>query len=202
MIANPDGALAPALRRLSDGVRALADPVPEWSHGTLRWSDPVYDRLRARLAGGALSRSGSASKSRPPCNVAALDWLAEVDGVVAGWTRDGKGTTAARLRALVDYGWRPMDVEQIDGYSDRIERWVLTAVELLGDAPIIVPLRMPCPSCGCRFAYRRADDGGHLRVDALSVGEFGAGCAACRAKWPPAEFHWLARLLGVPALPA
>jgi hypothetical protein len=36
----------------------------------------------------------------------------------------------------------------------------------------------------------------------LRVSESGCRCLACGASWGPDRFHWLARLLGCPALPA
>jgi hypothetical protein len=36
----------------------------------------------------------------------------------------------------------------------------------------------------------------------LRVSEAGARCLACRATWEPAKLEFLAKLLGLPALPA
>jgi hypothetical protein len=52
-----------------------------------------------------------------------------------------------------------------------------------------------------RFAYHRNGDGESVRARALRVAEDGARCGACGAFWEPDRFHWLARLLGCPALP-
>ena len=77
---------------------------------------------------------------------------------------------------------------------------MISASELLGDRALAVPLRMPCPSCGARYARRRIN-GEIARVDTLKLTEAGCECAECRATWAPSEFHFLARLLGCESLP-
>ncbi len=90
----------------------------------------------------------------------------------------------------------------MDAISGQLERWVVEASQLLGDETTVVSLRMPCPSCGSRFSYRRNSGGESVRLDALRVSEDGCECLACRANWSPDQFHWLARLLGCDELPA
>ncbi len=77
----------------------------------------------------------------------------------------------------------------------------MEASQLLGDGTTTVSLRMPCPSCGSRFSYRRSSGGETVRSNALRVSEHGAERLACRAHWPPDQFHWLAKLLGCAELP-
>ena len=83
----------------------------------------------------------------------------------------------------------------------RVEGWTLQAVEVLGDKPPEVALRLPCPSCDKRFVYRLSA-GERVRSSALRVSEAGARCLACHATWPVDRLEFLAKLLGLPALPA
>ena len=197
----PDGVLAPARRRLDDVVHALADPVPIWDHGAARWGDPIYVRLRGALTARSAGCRAVAS-SRPPMRIDVLNLLVAIDTAVAEWEPGEKGSTVDRLHALAGRKFRPQDCQLLDDYSDRIEGWALSAAELLGDRSIAVPLRMACPSCGQRYTYRRNGAAEIVRTDALRVDEAGCDCSACGAVWEPAEFHWLARLLGCEALPA
>jgi hypothetical protein len=87
----------------------------------------------------------------------------------------------------------------IDGYCGEIQRWTLSAGELL-TPELRVFLREPCPRCGERWAVRRDSAGELVRV--LKVSETGCRCQACGAFWSSDRFEWLARLLGCPALPA
>lgn len=104
------------------------------------------------------------------------------------------------MHALASAGWRPMDCELLDDYSAQIEKWVVSAAELLGDRAVAVALRMACPSCGETWSYRRAG-AEVVRAWALRLDESGCACSVCRAFWPPDQFEFLARLLGCEPLP-
>ena len=203
MTAPPtDGPLALARRRLDDAVHALAEPVPVWHSGVCRWSHPLYTRLRGALTG----RGGTTPRcvvfgSRAPCRNTVLSLLVEIDGTVEVWAA-ARQEHPDRLHQLPARGWRPQDCGLIDDYCEQLERWTVTATELLGDASPTVALRLPCPSCAQRFVYRRNTGGESVRTWALKVAEDGCTCLGCRAFWPPAEFHWLARLLGCEPLPS
>jgi hypothetical protein len=138
--------------------------------------------------------------SRPPCHTRVLSLLIEIDQAAAAWEPDGSDTLA-RLRAAAERDRRPQDCSLLDGYTARVEGWTLEAVEVLGDKPPEVALRLPCPSCDKRFVYRLSA-GENVRSAALRVSEAGARCLACRASWEPAKLEFLAKLLGLPALPA
>ena len=86
--------------------------------------------------------------ARLPCRGDVLALLVEVDAAVGSWQPDGKGTVD-RLHLLAGRGWRPQDCAVMDDYSARIERWVLTAAEVLTETPRVY-LREPCPRCGAR----------------------------------------------------
>ena len=194
-----DGPLPLARKRLGDCVHSLADPIPVWGNGICRWSDPLYVRLRGALRGTVVRRSGA--RRTAPCRIDVLTLLVDVDAAVASWTPDAKGTTVERLHALASRGWRPQDCELIDDYCAQIERWVLTAADLLDRRPV-VSLHVPCPRCSARFAHRRDGAGELVNVRALRVSEDGCKCSACGAFWPPERFEWSARLLGCDPLPA
>jgi len=129
-----------------------------------------------------------------------LTLLVAIDTAVAEWEPGEKGGTVDRLHALASRKFRPQDCRLLDDYSGRLEGWVISAAELLGDRALSVPLRLPCPSCGARYARRRIN-GEMTRVDALRLTEGGCECAECRATWTPDAFHFLARLLGCESLP-
>ena len=200
MTISADGPLPLAARRLGDAVHALADPLPVWDDGVCRWSDPLYVRLRAALTGRTVSARRRAHGARLPCRTDVLALLCQIDAAVGGWEPHGK-TTVDRLRQLAARGWRPMDCDLINGYSDQIERWAVAVGELLELTPRVY-LPTPCPRCGAAFAYRRDDGGERRRTRALRVSETGCTCLACGSFWGPERFEWLARLLGCPALPA
>ena len=119
---------------------------------------------------------------------------------MCSWEPDAKDTVE-RLHQLAGRGWRPQDCHLIDTYSGEIERWTVSAAELL-TPELRVFLREPCPCCGARWAVRRDSAGELVRVRVLKVSESGCRCQACGAFWSPDRFEWLARLLGCPALPA
>jgi hypothetical protein len=194
-----DGPLLLARRRLDDAISALADPVPVAVDGCYRWSEPLYTQARRALAGERLWGRRVVG-SRLPCRADVLTWLIDVDTTVARWEPDGK-TTVERLRQLAARTFRPQDCGLIDGYRRLLERWALSAAELLAQHPA-VSLELPCPHCSARFAYRRDSTGETVRVWALRVSEAGCQCAACGTFWGPEMFTWLARLMGCPALPA
>lgn len=196
---DPDGPLALSRRRLADCVHSLVDEIPVWEQGIARWSESVYARLRGALV-ARTARSRAVAGSRLPCRVDVLTLLVEIDRVASEWEPDGKGTVE-RLRQLAAHGWRPQDCELIDGYCGQIERWGVAAAELLGDRAPAVALRLPCPSCGEQFVYRRSGGGESVRSWALRVSETGCECSVCRAFWGPDQFEWLAKLLGCAPLP-
>lgn len=196
-----DNPLALARRRFGDAVHALADPVPVWDHGVCRWSDSVYARLRTAVTARTAGRRRVMAGSRAPCRIDVLTLLVDIDGAVAGWAPDDKGSTVERLHALTGRGFRPQDIDLLDGYCHAIEGWVLSATELLGDKPPAVALRMPCPSCGETWSYRQ-NAGEAVRAWALRVSEDGCTCLGCRAFWTPDQFEWLAKLLGCEPLPS
>ncbi len=195
-----DTPLILARQRLDRAVHDWADPQPRFENGRVRWSDRLYDRLRGALKGSAGVSGHRVPGSRMPCVTAVLALLVEVDTVVASWESDAVGTVD-KLHKLIGHGFRPQDVSRLDSYSEQLEKWATDASELVGDAAVVLPLRVPCPSCGQRYVYRRSRSEETVRSDCLRVSESGAECLGCRAVWEPAEFHWLARLLGCAELP-
>lgn len=185
-----------ARRRLDDAVHALADPVLDWHAGVCRTSPALYVGMRGALRGSTDRRSG-VWRSVLPCRADVLGWLVEVDGTVAAWEH-GKGTID-RLHQHAARGFRVQDCAMIDSHTELIERWVLTAVDVLADTPKL-RLEVPCPSCGTDWAYRR-EAGDVVRERALRVDVNGCLCGACGVAWAADQFHFLARLLGCDPLP-
>ena len=97
-------------------------------------------------------------------------------------------------------GRRSQDCDLLDDMTARVEEFTLLAVEVLGDRPPEVALRLPCPSCDKRSVYR-SSSGERVRSSARRVSEAGARCLACNAWWEPAKLEFLAKLIGLPALP-
>jgi hypothetical protein len=190
-----------ARRRLDDAVHSLVDPIPLWDHGTARWSDAVYVRLRGAITARTVGRRHVMAGSRAPCRIDVLTPVVDIDRAVGSWEPDAKGTVE-RLHQLAGHGWRPQDYELLSGYCGAIEKWVIATAELLGDRQVAVALRLPCPSCGEQFVYRHNGSESPVRSWALRVSEDGCECQVCRAYWPPQEFHWLAKLLGCETLPS
>ena len=188
-----------ARNRLADAVAALADPQPVCDGGVGRWLPPVYSRLRAEMVPRPVAGRRIVPGSRPPCRSDVLAWVCEVDATVAGW-QDGAGTVD-RLHRLRARAWAPEACAEVAAMAVVVQRWAVGAAELLGDAPPVVALRLPCPSCGTRFTYRQSA-GERVRSWALQVSEAGCRCSACDACWEPERFEFLAKLLGLPALPA
>jgi hypothetical protein len=202
MAPNPDNPLAAARRGLAEAVFALAEPQPIWVGGICRWADPVYVRLRDALKGSKVIGRRQVPDSRLPCRTDILTLIIELDMTVAEWQPDGEGALD-RLRRLRDRAWRPEDIELLESHHAQLQRWTVTAVELLGDTAPTVALRLPCPACGTKHVYRRNQVGETVRVWALQVSEDGCRCQRCHAAWQPEQFEFLAtRLLGLPALPA
>jgi hypothetical protein len=143
------------------------------------------------------AKSGGVGRSVPsscaPLRIDVLTWMAEVDRVTAQWGVH-QADTPDRLRELAARQWTPDDADKLDAQAALLERWTVTATELLGDAVVLVPLRLPCPACGQMWAYRRSGDE-RVRRFALLASEAGAQCDACGCSWPVEKFEWLARLL-------
>ncbi len=184
-----------ARRRLEDAVHAMCDPRPLRVGDGYRWRPALYLELRSGLTGQSARRRTLQQRSRPPLRVEVLDLVVEIDRAVSSWTPDEKGSTVERLRSVAARAWRPQDVPLLERYREELLRWTVAATELLTPTPR-VGLPMPCPRCGARRTYRRNGAGESVQSRALEVAESGCRCLACRAFWPPSEFHWLARLLG------
>ena len=197
---KPEQPLALATRRLADGVAALADPTPVWVGGACQWVEPLYVRLRGALKGSVTTRRGVAG-SRLPCRTDILTLVIDLDLTLAEWQPRGEGAVD-RLHRLRDRSFAPEDTELLEGYHRQLERWAVTAAELLGDNTPTVALRLPCPSCGARHVLRRNQAGEAVRVWVLQVSEHGCRCLRCEASWLPDQFRFLAALLGLPELPA
>jgi hypothetical protein len=200
MASHDDGPLALSRRQFGRAVAALAEPLPIWDGGAARLVPPVYSRLRGALRGATAQFGRRMPSSRPPCHTRVLSLLVDIDQAAAEWEPD-EPDTLARLRAAAERDRRPQDCSLLDGYTARVEGWTLEAVEVLGDKPPEVALRLPCPRCDKRFVYRLSA-GENVRSAALRVSEAGARCLACRASWEPAKLEFLAKLLGLPALPS
>jgi hypothetical protein len=196
-IPSPDGALPLATRRLADGVHALADPQPTTIRGAYLFTDPLYLSLRGALRGSKNSRTGALRSA--PCRIEILSLLIAIDTTVSGW-EPGK-TTLDRLHEHAARSFRPQDCALIDEHCGQLEHWAVEGERLLADAPRVYLVGTPCPRCGATSSYHRSS-GECIRRPALRVAEDGCSCEGCGAFWGPDRFHWLARLLGCPALPA
>ncbi len=189
-----------ARQKLTDAVSAFAAPQPVWISGVCRWQDPLYSRLRSALQPRNQISRHRAPGERAPCRTDVLTLIIDVDMTVGEWDPDGDGALD-RFGRLTARSWAPEDCKLLDGYTAQIVKWTTTAVELLGDKPPTLGIRLPCPSCGTKHVPGRNGVGEVVRRWALSISEDGARCAACNAVWLPDQFTFLARLLGCPGLP-
>lgn len=180
-------------RRFTNAVAALVEEQPGWLNGRCVMQASRYARLRQSMTAKSAGAGRAVPSSCAPLRVDVLTLLAEVDRVTAGWGV-AQTDTPGRLRELAARRWTPEDADKLDAQADLLEKWAATAEELLGDAPAQVPLRLPCPSCGELWAYRRTG-GEHVRRFALLASEAGASCDACGAIWPVSQFQFLAKLL-------
>ena len=157
-----------------------------------------YQEIRDSIAGRQGTDNRNAARSMPPIWVDAADWLNTVDTTVRSWIGDeGNATTPDRLYTLTERGWRPDDLRVVTMLTEVIVRWTTQADALLDpDAHRSLELTAPCPACATRTVHRRDSAGEWVRQAALTVTEHGCMCLACRAKWGPEHFQWLARVIG------
>lgn len=76
-------------------------------------------------------------------------------------------------------------------------------VEMFFNPPSIREIPLPCPACGIRY-IERVKDGQTIRSNALNIHRnpetmqaIAAKCSNCRASWSPAQFPFLAKLMGL-----
>jgi hypothetical protein len=210
-----DANLLDATARLGDAVAALAadqaHPLPGAGHG---WLPCRYLMLRDALYG---TRGAGGRRRQPssviPCWVDALKLLLVIDAWAAelecryppryAAADDSDHVTVRRVRALLEFGWRPQDSRDLLDISAELAGYAKAIDDLFAPKPIYLP--NACPHCGHRHAYRYADDGQHVRTPALAVtAEHGAVCQSCHAVWPPDQLVFLGRILGTApaAIPA
>jgi hypothetical protein len=210
-----DANLADATTRLEDAVAALtarqASPIPGAGTG---WLPCRYAMLRGALCGNRAGRGRRSQRiSLIPCWVDALKLLLAIDACAAQlehrhpprcadcpiWcylaARHGDHPTIRRVRALLDYRWRPQDSRDLLDIAAELAGYAKAIDDLFAPKPIYLP--HPCPQCGQRCTYRFTDDGQRVRTAALAVtAEHGAVCQACHAVWPADQLVFLGRILG------
>ncbi len=198
--------VAGAHRGFDDAVRALigrrAETIVRGDETGTVFLDSLYSELvEARHHGQRSEHStGVSYKSKPPVWIDASSLLHQIDRTVATWWRTRPdaadlSVTVTRLQLLVDYRWAPDDVAALQRMTHIIHGWVGSIHTLLGYAPAVKELTVPCPACG--ETYVVADSAGEqTRRYALQLTTIGAGCAACGETWEPAEYVTLAALIG------
>jgi hypothetical protein len=171
---------------------------PFWTGSEVRSEPGLLWRMRDLMVSAPKHLSGSAvPDSRSPASIGAISWFAVVDREVR---RFGPGGSTAEILAAAgaaDYG--PDRVPQLKDWTNLLFGWAREAVALLGESRPPVPLRRPCPRCGCQFAHRQSGSES-LRVWSLcvDVASGHASCLGCGAEYQ--DLAWLARLLdGAPA---
>ncbi|HWT50457.1 MAG TPA: hypothetical protein VN255_18425, partial [Mycobacterium sp.] len=165
---------------------------------------------------------GGGHSSQPssliPCRVDALKLLLAIDGWAVGLERchpprcagcpvwrhlavhHSDHVTVRRVRALLEYGWRPQDSRVLLDISAELAGYAKAVDDLFSPKPIYLP--NPCPQCGQSCTYRFTDDGQRVRTAALAVtAEQGAVCQSCHASWPPDQLLFLGRILGTAPAP-
>lgn len=195
-----DGNLPAAVDRFGAAVGAVVDPVKELVDGRVYVTDSLYSRLReaipaARSSTGYGYLNGHA-RPRSPLFLDAVDLCAEIDAQVASWRPNGPDTEG-RLRAIAAARWRPQDAAVLHGWADTLNRWAASIAALL-DPDSVKTINEACPACGTRIVYRRDRAGETVRTPALQlVIETGCRCLSCDTHWPPSQYMFLCKLLGL-----
>ena len=172
-----DELIAGAAQALKNAIHPLAYPQLVWD-GKPRQADSLYQRMRDALTAATTQSGAPMQASKAPARIDVMCWFVTIDHDVAVW-QDGHDTLD-RLDRLATKKWTPDDVQIVKLMTSRCESWAHQARELLGDNPVVVPIRKPCPACSKLWCYSGPDQ---TRNYALQVSESGAYCRACRAKW-------------------
>jgi hypothetical protein len=204
-----DGNLLDATAKLGDAVAALtARQAHALGRGGTGWLPSRYVLLRGALEGtrGAGARRRRQASSLLPCWVDALKLLMAIDAYAGeleyryppAAVDGGDHLTVRRVRALLEYGWRPQDSRAVLDIAGELAAYAQAIDDLLAPKPIYLP--DPCPQCAHTCTYRFTDDGQRVRTAALAVtAEHGAVCQNCHAVWPPDQLVFLGRILGTGA---
>lgn len=171
--------IAGAATKLQDAVAPLAYPQPHWDGHKILQSDPLYLRMRIALTAATIVTGARLQASKAPARIDVMAWFCDIDATVAQWPGPA-GTTLTKLQHYHEHHWTPDELRFCKAVTRRAEAWTDTARDLLGDNPPIVPLRKPCPRCEAFWSYSGPDQ---IRTYALRVGESGAQCLACKARW-------------------
>lgn len=198
-----DGHLPAAKTRLGNAISALIDPKPEYTDGTTRWRDSLYDQLHDAIPGS----QGNASRvpqSSPPLCIDAVELKTEIDTAIAAWeprpqidaAQDNPPPiTTIRLKAIEHRAWRPQDTHSIDQIAGNIEAWCESIKTMLNPPPKW-SLPNPCPACDTAIVYRKNSAAETVRQPALQIGPAGCVCQNCHHTWAPEYFQHLAQVLG------
>lgn len=200
----PDGHLPAAKTRLGNAISALIDPKPEYTNGTTRWRDSLYDQLHDAIPGTGDGHSSRVPQSSPPLNIDAVELKHEIDTATAAWEPrpqiDASQThlppiTIIRLKTIEHRAWRPQDTHSIDQIAGNIEAWCESIKTMLNPPPKW-SLPNPCPACDTAIVYRKNSAAETVRQPALQIGPAGCVCQNCHHEWGPQLFQHLANVLG------
>lgn len=192
-----DGYLPGALTKLGHAISGLIDQKPHWiaDQRVTRWVPSWYRQLLDAV--NATQRMGhSIPRSRPSCNLEALDLQIEIDAGVRDWQPEGTGTEQ-RLVQLLERGFRPQDTAAVEGMAADLDHWVQRIQALLSDERVkTFKDAAACPACQTQYVYRRDFAGEMVRQPALQITTAGCQCQRCRTVWAPQHFRLLALALG------
>ena len=194
-----------AHRKFSEQCRVLAEPRIRWNGSAVESDPPLYALVRDSVSAAGMRMGASSFKSKPPCRVDALDFLARFDAEVFGWCVEvadwRPDSVVAALLALAEATYCPDDVPALLDRTKALHRYVVEAESLTGLAPVSVPLRgSRCPRCESAISYRRSGSE-QLRQPSLWVSEHGAQCHSCGARWvTESELSVFRRCVGLESL--
>lgn len=199
-----DGNLPAARTAFQGAVNEFTEPVPTLHNGQMLYAPSLYMQLFDAVGGDqSQTGNGGGSKSKPPIWTDALVLLQDIDLMVSVWQPGYKGIppTVARLRHMSEQAWRPQDVKHIEKMTTVIQSWALD-IERLFNPQHVKHFSEPCPNCNATHTYRRDSAGENVRVPALQIiASVGCTCQVCRAVWPPEQYLFLCKLMGI-ELPA
>jgi hypothetical protein len=194
-----ESTLPDAIDELYRAVGELIDPAKKLIDGRVLAGPSQYETLLSEIpaTSSADSNFRNVAKSTPNVWLDAIDLRVQIDDRVKAWLPKGD-STPARLRVLASRRWRPQDVRLVRDIAAEVQSFGIS-IRALVDPVHVKTVSAACPNCKKRWHYRH-QSGEQIRTPALQIiAEAGCTCVACKSFWPPQNYLFLMRLLGLDA---